>query len=366
MNYSLFMPTKVVQGLHALKQCEKDIRGFGKKALLVTGQNSALRSGALAEVTDLLFSLSISYEHYSEVENNPSLSNVEQGGQFARAWNPDFIVAIGGGSPLDAAKAIAVLARNEIPAKQLYNGPFRVPPLDILAIPTTAGTGSEVTQYSVLTVPEEKTKKGFGDPLLFPKLAILDARYLDSLPQEILIDTAVDALSHLVEGYLSKRALPISDMLALEGIRLFGKALPSLREGKRSLGLNDTLLATSMLGGMTIAHTGTTFLHALGYPLTVFHNLPHGRANGVLFAEYLRFTAAYSKERVQGVLDCLQLPSVSHFATIMQELFPKRIKLTAKEMKRYASVALTTKNVAQSLGTIDQGVLEKVFSQSLS
>lgn len=366
--FSFFMPTEVRHG-NGIIRAEKEVfRRFGRRALLVTGARSAEASGALKDVVDSLEALGMEHAIFDKVEPNPSLANVEAGGARAREFQPDFILAIGGGSPMDAAKAIAVLAVNDMRAEQLYDGNFAVTPLPIVAIPTTAGTGSEVTPYSVLTLPDEETKKGFGQPSLFPKVAFLDPVYCQSLSRAVTIDTAVDALSHLVEGYLSRRANAASDMLAEEGMRLWGTVLASLRNATQELTLEerDVLLVASTLGGMTISHTGTAFVHSLGYPLTFYHDIPHGQANGLLLPGFLRHGQSVLPKRVETILACLQLDSIAEISEVMGELFQNQIKLTSEQIDTYTAKTLPTKNVKQTPGEVTEKVLKDTLTEFFS
>ncbi len=365
-SYNFFMPTKVIHGEKVLVTQAEQLAQYGKKCLLVTGKNSARLSGALDDATKALKSQDIDYEHFDGVENNPSLENVALGGDMARRYKPDFILAIGGGSPLDAAKAVATLATNPIAPKELYSGKFAEKPLPIAAIPTTAGTGSEVTPYSILTVASAETKRSFSAPELFPKIAFLDWRYTDKLPIHITRDTGVDALSHLVEGYLSRRATGTSDMFAERGIRLWAKCIPGLKKGELEPEKRDHLLVASNLGGITISHTGTTLVHALGYSLTYYHDIPHGRANGVLLGEYLRFTANHAKERVDNVLTWLGLTDIQEFSDLINHLFGSVVALDEKQIKAYAAKAMGTSNVGFSQGDVTEKVLNEILTKSLT
>ena len=365
-NYSFFMPTRVIHGEKALLTQGEHLARYGKKCLLVTGKNSARVSGALDDSLEALRSQGIDYRHYDGVENNPSLENAAAGGEEARQYQPDFILAIGGGSPLDAAKAVATLATNPITPEELYSNKFAHAPLPIVAIPTTAGTGSEVTPYSILTVPAEETKKSFSVPELFPKIAILDWRYTDKLPTSITRDTGVDALSHLVEGYLSRRATGISDTFAEQGIRLWGQCISALQKGEFSPVDRDRLLVASTLGGITISHTGTTLVHALGYSLTYYDDIPHGRANGVLMGEYLRFTAEHVPQRVKHVLDWLGVADIEAFIGLINDLFGTVVTLDEKAIRAYVDKAMQTRNVAFSQGNVTEAVLGRILEKSLS
>lgn len=224
-DFSFFMPTRIIYGAGSIK-AEAESLVLGKKALIVTGRKSAKASGAL---DDVLAALSTDYVIFDQVENNPRVDTTVRGGKLARDSGCDFVIAIGGGSPLDAAKAIAVLAVNDVEPLTLYTDGWSNKALPIAAVPTTAGTGSEVTQYAVLTIDEEETKKGLRGPDLFPTKAFLDPKYTQSLPLDVTVDTAVDALSHLVEGYLSNRASPMS---CSRGVKDMGSVQNSARTRK--------------------------------------------------------------------------------------------------------------------------------------
>ncbi len=360
---TFFMPTRVVFGQDVVKKAGDGL-ALGRKALIVTGQTSARKSGALDDVLSVLTG---DYVLFDRVENNPTGENCLEGAELAKKENCDYIIAIGGGSPLDAAKVMAVLAVNDKKPLELYGG-WENQPLPIVAIPTTAGTGSEVTPYAVLTLHEEETKKGLGGPDLFPRVAYLDPKYTASLPRQVTIDTAVDALSHLVEGYLSNRATPASDFVALQGIAVWGATIPALRAGQFTMEDRENLLLASMLGGITIAQTGTTFVHALGYPLTYFHDYPHGRANGVFMASYLEYTNEHAPERVETVLELLDVPSLEAFRELMNELFADfvgKLHVGEERIRAYAEKAAQTRNVTYSRGTPTVDQLTKILKDNI-
>lgn len=362
--FNYFMPTKIIFGHDVVKDAGTEL-ALGTKALIVTGQSSAKRSGAL---DDVLAVLSTDYVIFDEVENNPTVETVVKGAKFARANGCDYVIAIGGGSPLDAAKVMAVAAVNEGDPLEFYQTGWSTPALPMVAIPTTAGTGSEVTQYAVLTLFTEETKKGLGGPDLFPKVAYLDPKYTASLSKQVTIDTAVDALSHLVEGYLAERATAASDLVALEGIALWGTAISALREGEFDLEARKSLLLASTLGGITIAQTGTTLVHALGYPLTYFHNMPHGRANGILMAAYLRYSQEHAPERVAKILKLLGLASLTEFSALMDTFFVDylgELEISDETVQAYIKKAQLTNNIKNSLGNPSGQELTEIFQASI-
>ena len=218
MDFQYYMPVRIVSGEDCVKKNASLLRTLGKNVLVVTGKSSA-KNGALE---DAVFAFNMNgqkYTIYDRVPNNPTVACVEEGARIAREVGADCVVAIGGGSPMDAAKAIAMLARQDAP-EGIFAHAITDDVLPMAHIPTTAGTGSEVTPYSIITNDEKQTKTSISAPSLFPVYAFLDGKYMASLPQNVTVNTALDALSHAVEGMLSVRATLITDALARESIRL--------------------------------------------------------------------------------------------------------------------------------------------------
>ena len=288
MQFTFQAKTKVFFGEDCLSANKASLAQLGSRALIVTGKTSGAASGALSDLEKILDDLGGAWALFDAVENNPSLDTVAAGAALAAAFSPDFIVGIGGGSPLDAAKAIAVLAVNDIRPVDLFNNQFTNTPLPVAAIPTTAGTGSEVTPYAILTRDDLQTKKSFGNELTFPAFAFLDAKYTASMPEEVAVHTAVDAFSHALEGFLNKRSTSMSDMISVASMGVFGECIPSLRARLFDKDTRERLLYMSMLAGIVISQTGTTSVHSMGYCLTYFKSVPHGKANGLLLGEYLK------------------------------------------------------------------------------
>lgn len=363
MQFNFQMPTKVYFGEDCVKKNSKEMSGLGRKALIVTGGRSAKASGALSDICGVLDGLNIEYEIFDKVENNPSLETVKAGGIAAKKANAGFIVGIGGGSPLDASKAVAVLAVNDIEPEQLFSNVFQNKPLPIIAIPTTAGTGSEVTPFSVLTRRKEQEKTSFGTPDTFPVIAFLDPRYTESMPYNVTVDTAVDTLTHCIEGYISKRSTPLTDIFAREGIRLFGQSLACLKSGNISRKDRENLLYMSMLGGMVITHTRTTFIHAAGYYYTIFKDIPHGRANGYFIGEYFRFNYEYAKSKIDDILSLMGMDSIDTLDAEMKSLIGNPPVLRDDEIARYAAASVTKSNTSYNIRPVSAADLEGIFKR---
>lgn len=365
MQFKFHMGTKVFFGKNCVKENKSEFGKYGRKAAVITGRKSGAESGALDDVLEVLGDQDIDYILYDRIDNNPSLENVKEAGKAAGEFGAEFIIGIGGGSPLDAAKAAAVLAVNDMDPLELYSNKYENKPLPIIAIPTTAGTGSEVTPYSILTRKDITFKKSFGNDDIFPRASFLDARYTQSMSLEVTVNTAVDALSHAVEGYLSKRSTVMSDLFAVEAIGLFGKSIQSLTENKFDFEARERLLYMAMLAGMVIAHTGTTIVHPLGYALTYFREVPHGKANGLFMKEYLAFNYDCARERINRILELLELGNIEEFGKMMDRLLGNTLKLSGKELEDYASIVVEQKSVAFNVKSVDREDVVEIMRKSL-
>ena len=207
-------------------------------------------------------------------------------------------------------------------------------------MPTTSGTGSEVTPYSVLTIPSMKTKKSFTSPWSFPKVAFADPRYTYSVPYLITVDTAFDAFSHLMESYYSLRSTPLNDTVALEGIKAFAECMGDLAIGNLTKDVREKLMYASCLGGITISHTGTTLMHSMGYSLTYFKGINHGRANAMILAEYMRLNKNELPEKTKKVLESLGLNSIDDIGSYFSLGMDEKPVLSNEECRTYANLAM--------------------------
>lgn len=282
-----YMPTRVHFGQQVVAHFGTELTAFGQRALIVSGRHSADQSGAIADLLPVLDQLGIGYERFNEIPENPDWGTIDRACEQFLQMRAEFVIGIGGGSPLDAAKAIAILCKHgygETPRPNLAGTTDGFP---IVAIPTTSGTGSEVTPHSVLTDLSLRRKGGFTADAAFPRVAFVDPRYTLSLPSIPTRNTAIDALSHLLEGIYSNRRDPMLYPLIHEGVALIVKHLPLALQHPESYTSREALSRAALLGGMVIANTGTTFQHAIGYPLTMEFGLAHGLANGVVMRQVM-------------------------------------------------------------------------------
>jgi alcohol dehydrogenase class IV len=335
-------------GRGCVKKDASLFRKLGASALIMTGKNSARQNGSLEDVQAALSGQGIAFSLFDQVEPNPSIPCCREAARAAQIAQADFIVGIGGGSVLDASKAAAALVKNDLLDGDVFGNPLTGGALPVAAIPTTAGTGSEVTQYAILTNDEAQTKTSLSNEALFPALAFLDGNYTHSLPRAITVNTALDALSHAVEGYVANKSDPWSRAVALSSLRIFSHALPALAEDKIEAQLRDSLLLASNMAGVVIAHTSTTIVHAMGYSLTYFKNIDHGRANGLILGPYLSLIAKHKPELAQEILSALHIESTHEFSALMDRLLGPKESLSPEEIQAFSDRAIKAKHVGNT------------------
>jgi alcohol dehydrogenase class IV len=365
MNINFFMPARVLMGPECVIENSVLFRKLGSKAIIITGRESAKLNGSEREVRAALEKEGIPYVIFDETENNPSVQNVRNAADIARKHGVDFVIGVGGGSPLDAAKVVAILAVNKLDDEELFSGVFPRRPLPVAAVPTTAGTGSEVTQYAIMTWHAIENKKSVASQEIIPQLAFLDARYTETLPLNVTVNTALDALSHSMEGFMSVRSTELSDLFAMESMRLIGQTLPGLVDASK-IGFNvrEKLLYASMLGGVVITHTGTTAVHALGYPLTYFMNIDHGRANALLLHGYLEFLSKSFGERVGRALSCMGFAGLDEFGEMVERLLGPKERVTPGEIEKFVSHTAAAKQLLFTIKTPTVADIRTMYKQA--
>jgi alcohol dehydrogenase class IV len=300
-NSTLFIPTRVEFGRKNSQKINAYVREKYRRIMLVSDSFLAEKT-PIAESIRAQMAGRVAAQFY-RVEENPSIECVEEGRKICAENQCDLVIGIGGGSAMDAAKGIALLAPQSIGLKEVLNGATAQPGLPIICIPTTSGTGSEVTPYGVFTDVENNNKCGYAHDAIFPIVAVIDPELTYSMPEKLIVDTGLDVITHALESYLCTVATPASDALSLECLRM---AVPQLLEARRkNTQAMDAMSYAAMLGGLAITLSGTVLLHIMAYPLTMFHHIPHGRANAVMLPAFLDFMQANSSvpERVQVLSD---------------------------------------------------------------
>ena len=376
------MPTRILMGENCVIEQRAFLSQLGKKALVVTGKRSARINGSYGEVAKALEANGQDHVLYDQVTENPTDTCVFEAGELGRTVGCDFVLAVGGGSPMDAAKAAAVLAVNDISKEELFGLSFKTV-LPIAAVPTTAGTGSETTPYSILvntTEADGKTpkaggpaKRSFGSPLIFPRFAFLDARYMLGLNRNITVSTAVDALSHAVEGMLTPKANYMSNVLAREAIAMIMNCMDDLlafpaEPSTFPFEKREKLLLASSIAGMVISQTGTATPHSMGYLFTINWGTGHGRANGLLMKSFLSWCREKEGKdpsvnpRIPGLCAALGM-DLEKFFDILERLLGEREKASETELADWGAQPM--KNAANTYIKPNQEEIARMFRESV-
>ena len=356
-----YLPVRIYDESDCVKKHAKELCALGQRALIVTGKSSAKKNGSLDEVISVLKEYGKEYALFSEVEENPGVETVIRGREFGLEEKVDFVIGIGGGSPLDAAKGIALMIAHPTWQEEQLYGETDGEALPVAAIPTTCGTGSEVTGVSVLTRHSLHTKMSFP-ARVFPKLALIDGKYLKQAPREMLVNTSIDALAHLMESGLSAKASCYSHMAVSEGLSVWQETKEALTGAKQAEPEDhENMMRASTLAGIAIAQTGTSLPHALSYILTYDCGIAHGRAVGYFLPAFLDHAPHSMKE---GLLSQAGFTDLSEFSGFLDRLFePLSVSESVLE-RAFSVVASNPSKMKSAVYSLSPEILrEIVFSE---
>lgn len=306
-NFSFYMPVNILGGSSPLQNNKNVFSELGKKCLIVTGASSAKKSGALDDLLEIFNELNIEYEIFDEITENPLTADCCAGGIVARKTGANFVVGIGGGSPLDASKAVCVYATNpHIVNDDIYTAEVKNPPLPLALIGTTAGTGSEVSGVSVLT-RQNGRKQSVSGKNYYAKYVFADAKYTYSMPYTTTVSTALDALAHAIESMFSPRADFLTQKIALIAAEMIYPILEKLSQSNDLPTEVDrnALYFASLYAGFALNKGGTGFPHGMGYALTEDYNVPHGLACAVFIPTYLKEAEKSKPELHEAFFDAM-------------------------------------------------------------
>ena len=293
-----------------------EIKGRGFKKVLVVTDRSLLECGVTSKVTEELMGAGIEYEIYSEVKQNPTVSNVQNGVEACRNAGADVIVAIGGGSAMDTAKGISIIMTNPdrydvVSLNGLSN--TQNPGLPLICLPTTHGTAAEVTINYVITDEERKVKMVCVDPHDIPILAIVDSELMESLPKMTAAATGLDALTHAVEGYITKAHNTMSDMFHMRAIELIFENLEKAVNEKDKKAIENMSIAQYM-AGMGFSNVGLGIVHSMAHQLGAVYDTPHGIANAILLPTVMRFNGEVCADRFREILAHIGRPDAKNLS----------------------------------------------------
>ena len=364
------IPNHTVVGTNVLGEAAPLLKKMGNKAFIVTGRHVAV-SDMMKQLTALLDENGIDCVIFDGITGEPTDTMIEKGVEMLKSSGCDFIIGIGGGSPLDSAKAIAAMAVNEGSIAD-YNGKeITGEILPLAAIPTTAGTGSEATKFTVITDSEKGIKMLLKGDVLVPKLAIVDSSFTVGAPKSVTSATGLDALTHAVEAYTSRKAFSMTDTLAVSAVKRIMKYLPiAYREPDNSLAREQMSIA-ALEAGICINNSSVTIVHGMSRPIGALFHVPHGMSNAMLLKECLSFavSGAYEKfanlgretgvasdsdsnetaaekfiDSLQSICDVCEIPTLEQYGIDRDEYYSKISKM-ATDAVASGSPANTVKEV---------------------
>lgn len=340
MDFDFFMPVKIYSGKGAVAKNSDVFSKYGKVCGIVTGHSSAAKSGALDDLLAALKKQGISCIIYDRITENPLIESCHEAGKLFRENGVDFIVGIGGGSPLDASKAIAIYAANEeLEPIDIYLRKYSDKPLDVLLIGTTSGTGSEVTGVSVLTNGSTGRKKSISGADCYAKAIFADSTYTCSMPYDVTVSTALDAFSHAVEGYYSSKYADMPKLFAEKAIPLLWECLKKL-ESEKTLpdeSVREKLYYGSLYAGMVLNQCGTLFPHPLGYVLTENYSIPHGKACAAFMDELIAIGQKYSAEKTEHLMRLLDTTESELYKVVESLTSLPKISMTDEQISDFCS-----------------------------
>ncbi len=301
-DFQFTMPAKVVYKSGAIKELGSLLKDAGIHKVLIVTDPGIAKAGFLDLVSPVLIDGNVEFKIFQDVEPNPSVATVNKGAAIFDEFKFQEVIALGGGSPMDTAKAIAIKVTNrgDIPD---YEGldVFEKDPLPVWAIPTTAGTGSEVTPFAVITDRVKKYKLSIISTRIIPKVALLDPGLISGLPASIAASTGLDALTHAIEAYVSLLSSPYSDSFAEKAIKMIGHNLRLFVANRANEEAAGNMLVASLFAGLAFTHARLGNVHAMAHPLGGYFNVPHGVANAILLPYIMDYNRMANPEKFSRI-----------------------------------------------------------------
>lgn len=364
MKMTFNMPVRVYYGNGCIQEHADEFGKLGKRAIIITDHISFTATGADKDIRQALEKQKIEYRIYEGVESNPTIENVRKAAGEAKAFKADFVVSVGGGSSLDTAKAAALLSRQDAPDEELFRTEFTEDVLPIIAVPTTSGTGSEVTPYSMIIDAKRGTKNNLKQQAFFSKIAFIDARYTMTMPKVVAVNTSIDAMTHAMESIFAKTTNPLVQAIAYESIRTMAKAFPNMLKGMLTAEDYENMALASVMAGMVVSQTRTTILHGASYPLTSHKHIAHGRAMALIIANYLELIAKYEPDVIDKMMEIMNMRNLDEFCVMMRgflgDVKPEE-KLTPEEVEKFTNEVMASHNLLNTKVPVTREDVSEIF-----
>lgn len=333
-------------GAGAIKEIPNEVKTRVFKKALVCSDPDLIKFGVTKKVTDILDEAGLVYEVYSDIKPNPTIENVQSGVAACKASGADYIIAIGGGSSMDTAKAIAIIIANpEYADVRSLEGvaPTKNPCLPIIAVPTTAGTAAEVTINYVITDVEKKRKFVCVDTHDIPVVAVVDPDMMSSMPKGLTAATGMDALTHAIEGYITKGAWEMTDMFHVKAIEIISKSLrgavDNTKEGREGMALGQ------YIAGMGFSNVGLGIVHSMAHALGAVYDTPHGVGNAILLPTIMEFNASSTGEKYKDIARAMGVCGVD---AMTQEEYRKAAIDAVKKLSQDVGIPADLKEIVKA------------------
>lgn len=339
------IPKKIIAGKGALQLSKKFLSTFGKKVLIVT-DDLMIKLGNVKELQNVLEEIGVNYVVYSGVNGEPTDKMVEEGLNIYRKNECEFLIAIGGGSPIDTMKAIGAMITNSGNIRE-YNGKIveKEPPI-LVAMPTTAGTGSEATKVTIITDTENNIKMLLQGEKLIPTLAVVDPDFTLTVPKGITAATGVDALTHAIEAYTSRKAFPLADTFAISAIKKLYDNLLRVYEDGLNIESREMVATAATEAGIAFNNSSVTIVHGMSRPIGALFHVPHGLSNAVLLEKCLRFLKSGAIDRLADLAKTIGVYDVK---MTDEEAANKFIEAISELLERLEIPNLETLNIDKDL-----------------
>lgn len=321
--FTYHLPTKIVFGQPAQEAVAAELKALGASRVLLVSDPGLVTLGLVGELTGAIEAAGIAVSSFSDVSSNPTTDEVHLGLALAEEQEVDAVVALGGGSPIDVGKGVAMLLANGGRYADYQWGGAQITERSrpLIAVPTTAGTGSEVSKVAVVADPDNPFKKGVLSPLMFPHVAVLDPELTRGLPAGLTAATGMDAFIHALEAFLGKRANPHTDMLALAALETTWTYLPRATQNGDDMEAREQMMLAALWAGTAMDHAGLGLVHALSGPVTSHLHLHHGLTNGILLPSVVAYNLqAIPDERRRALNRVVGLPADADGTVLVERL----------------------------------------------
>jgi alcohol dehydrogenase class IV len=344
-----FVAPELLFGNGARHYAGRYVKNFGAKNVLLVTDEGIRKTGLVEEIGNDLTESGVSFEVFSEVMPNPRAENVMQGAECFRQAGCSALVAVGGGSVIDCAKGIGIVSSNKRPITE-FEGVDKViiPPPPLICIPTTAGSSADVSQFAIINDTQRKVKIAIISKTLVPDVALIDPETLLTLPRKLTAYTGLDVLTHAIEAYVSNASSPLTDLHALEAIRLVERNLENAVEHPRDLSLRGEMMLASLNAGLAFSNASLGAVHAMAHSLGGYLDLPHGECNALLLETVIMYNYASAPDRYDSIGEAMGCPVY----TVSQK---ERAGMICTEIHRLR----TALGVGQTLGAL--GVKKEVI-----